>query len=47
MLDLNGSIVEQPEEQAAFAALSGQSTTRQFRLRDVSARSIPRGRMRG
>ena len=35
VLDLNGSIVEQPEEQAAFAALSGQSTTRQFRLRDV------------
>lgn len=35
VLDLNGTIVEQPEEPAAFAALSGQSTTRQYRLRDV------------
>ncbi|PTQ63125.1 protease-4 [Sphingomonas sp. PP-CE-3G-477] len=43
VLDLNGSIVEQPEEQAAFAALSGQSRTRQFRLRDV-VRSIDTAR---
>lgn len=35
VLDLGGTIVEQPQEQAAFAALSGQSTPRQFRLRDV------------
>nr|WP_221364382.1 signal peptide peptidase SppA [Sphingomonas jinjuensis] len=35
LLDLNGSIVEQPEEQAAFAALSGQSGPRQFRVRDL------------
>jgi protease-4 len=35
LLDLDGSVVEQPEEPAAFAALSGQATTRQFRLRDV------------
>lgn len=35
VLDLNGSIVEQPAEPAAFAALSGQGTPKQFRLRDV------------
>ncbi|WP_233150597.1 signal peptide peptidase SppA [Sphingomonas mollis] len=35
LLDLSGSIVEQPEEPAAFAALSGQQVARQFRLRDV------------
>ena len=35
VLDLNGSIVEQPAEPAAFAALSGQNTPKQFRLRDV------------
>ncbi|KQU48327.1 signal peptide peptidase SppA [Sphingomonas sp. Leaf339] len=35
LLDLKGSIVEQPEEPAAFAALSGQQVARQFRLRDV------------
>ena len=35
VLDLKGSIVEQPEEQAPFAALSGQATTRQYRARDV------------
>ncbi|MGW8278214.1 signal peptide peptidase SppA [Sphingomonas aurantiaca] len=46
VLDLNGSIVEQPEEQAAFAALSGQSTTRQFRLRDV-VRAIDTARTDG
>ena len=35
LLDLDGSIVEQPEEPAAFAALSGQEMAKQFRLRDV------------
>lgn len=35
LLDLNGAIVEQPAEPAAFAALSGRDTPRQFRLRDV------------
>ena len=35
LLDLDGSIVEQPEEQAPFAALSGQAMPRQFRARDV------------
>lgn len=35
VLDLNGPVVEQPTEPAAFAALSGQDTTRQYRLRDV------------
>ena len=35
VLDLDGAIVEQPEEPAAFAALSGQATTRQFRARDL------------
>ena len=35
LLDLDGSIVEQPAEPAAFAALSGQETPREFRLRDV------------
>ncbi|MDP1027340.1 signal peptide peptidase SppA [Sphingomonas sp. KR1UV-12] len=35
LLDLNGSIVEQPEEPAAFAALSGQPVAQQFRLRDL------------
>ncbi len=35
LLDLDGSIVEQPEEPAAFAALSGQPVANQFRLRDL------------
>ena len=35
VLDLDGTIVEQPEEPAAFAALSGSGTPRQFRARDV------------
>ncbi len=35
VLDLDGSIVEQPAEPAAFASLSGQNTPKQFRLRDV------------
>jgi len=35
LLDLDGSIVEQPAAPATFAALSGQETPRQFRLRDV------------
>ncbi len=35
LLDLDGSIVEQPAEPAAFAALSGQRAPREFRLRDV------------
>ncbi len=35
VLDLDGTIVEQPEEQAPFAALSGQSMPRQYRARDV------------
>ncbi len=35
LLDLNGAIVEQPEEPAAFAALSGQPVATQFRLRDL------------
>lgn len=35
LLDLDGSLVEQPAEPATFAALSGQDTPRQFRLRDV------------
>lgn len=35
VLDLKGTIVEQPEEQAPFAALSGQAMPRQYRLRDV------------
>jgi protease-4 len=35
VLDLKGTIVEQPEEQAPFAALSGQSMPRQYRARDV------------
>jgi protease-4 len=35
LLDLNGSIVEQPEEPAAFAALSGRNGPRQFRVRDL------------
>ncbi len=35
VLDLDGTIVEQPEEQAPFAALSGQPAAKQFRLRDV------------
>lgn len=47
LLDLEGAIVEQPEEPAAFAALSGQEIARQFRLRDVvraidAARTDPR-----
>ena len=35
VLDLDGSIVEQPEEIAPFALLSGQRIGHQFRLRDV------------
>ena len=35
LLDLNGPIVEQPAEPAAFAALSGGSAPRQYRLRDL------------
>jgi protease-4 len=35
LLDLKGAIVEQPEEAAPFAALSGQPVARQYRLRDV------------
>jgi protease-4 len=35
VLDLDGTIVEQPEEAQAFAALSGQNGPRQYRLRDV------------
>nr|WP_243848201.1 signal peptide peptidase SppA [Sphingomonas insulae] len=35
VLDLKGTIVEQPEEQAPFAALSGRSMPRQYRARDV------------
>jgi protease-4 len=35
LLDLNGSIVEQPSEPAPFAALSGQAVPAQYRLRDV------------
>ena len=35
VLDLNGTIVEQPEEQAPFAMLSGQQGPRQYRARDV------------
>ena len=35
VLDLNGTIVEQPEVQPPFAALSGQETPKQYRLRDV------------
>ncbi|SFP47082.1 signal peptide peptidase SppA [Sphingomonas rubra] len=35
LLDLDGTLVEQPAEPAAFAALSGQPVAREFRLRDV------------
>ncbi len=35
VLDLDGSIVEQPEEVAPFALLSGQRVGHEFRLRDV------------
>jgi protease-4 len=35
LLDLDGSIVEQPAEVDAVAALSGQSVAKQYRLRDV------------
>jgi protease-4 len=35
VLDLDGTIVEQPEEQAPFAMLSGQQMPRQYRARDV------------
>jgi protease-4 len=35
VLDLNGTIVEQPEERAPFAALSGQPVAQQYRARDV------------
>ncbi|TPG15554.1 signal peptide peptidase SppA [Sphingomonas oligophenolica] len=35
VLDLDGAIVEQPEDPAPFAALSGQPIARQFRARDL------------
>jgi len=35
VLDLDGAIVEQPEEAPPFAMLSGQQVARQYRLRDV------------
>jgi protease-4 len=35
LLDLNGSIVEQPAEVDTVATLSGQSVAKQYRLRDV------------
>jgi len=35
LLDLKGSIVEQPAEVQPFALLSGQQVAREFRLRDV------------
>ena len=35
VLDLSGSIVEQPANQAPLAALSGNEMAKQFRLRDV------------
>ena len=35
VLDLDGTIVEQPEEQSAFASLSGRTVAHQFRTRDV------------
>ena len=35
VLDLDGSIVEQPAEQAAFATLSGRAAPHEFRARDV------------
>ncbi|MGP7796655.1 signal peptide peptidase SppA [Sphingomonas sp. CLY1604] len=35
LLDLKGAIVEQPEETSPFAALSGDTMPRQYRLRDV------------
>ncbi|WP_374944496.1 signal peptide peptidase SppA [Sphingomonas sp.] len=43
VLDLDGSIVEQPEEQAPFAALAGRPQAKQYRLRDV-VRAIDAGR---
>ena len=35
IVKLDGTVVEQPATPAAFAALSGQSTPKQFRLRDL------------
>jgi protease-4 len=35
VLDLKGSIVEQPEVQAPYEALSGQESPKQYRLRDI------------
>jgi protease-4 len=35
LLDLNGSVVEQPTEASPLAALSGQAAPRQYRLRDL------------
>ena len=35
VLKLDGALVEQPSEPAAFASLSGQNTPREYRLRDV------------
>ncbi|WP_380785063.1 signal peptide peptidase SppA [Sphingomonas sp. R86521] len=46
VLQLNGSIVEQPEEPATIASLSGSSRPRQFRLRDV-VRAIDTARTDG
>ncbi|TXC71908.1 signal peptide peptidase SppA [Sphingomonas ginsenosidivorax] len=46
VLELNGSVVEQPAEPAAFAALSGSAQPKQFRLRDV-VRAIDTARTDG
>jgi len=46
LLDLKGSIVEQPADIQPFAAVSGQVPTRQYRLRDV-VRAIDAARTDG
>ncbi len=46
VLELDGSIVEQPAEPATLAALSGSSQPKQFRLRDV-VRAIDTARTDG
>ena len=46
VLKLDGAIVEQPSEPAAFGALSGQAAPHQFRLRDV-VRAIDTARTDG
>jgi len=46
VLELNGSVVEQPAEPATLAALSGSSQPKQFRLRDV-VRAIDTARTDG